>query len=260
MSIATEITRLQNAKANIKSAIEEKGVTVGDGLIDTYADKIAEISAGGDEYRTALWNGIQDNGARPYYDNAFRNWKNAHNYWQPIYDINNASGSMVFYGFTSDLGLPELCESAGITMDWSGATSFGQTFSYANIPDVGVINMTGAKDTGSMLLYSSVKKAHIILKSDGSQGHTGGAFTGASKLTDLTIEGAIGKSLTIPSPLTPESMISVITHLVNYAGTENEMVYTISFTDKCWEALEAYSTAPNGGTWKNYVMSLGWNT
>lgn len=46
MSIATEIERLQTAKADIKAAIEEKGVTVGDGTIDTYAQKIGEISKG----------------------------------------------------------------------------------------------------------------------------------------------------------------------------------------------------------------------
>ena len=47
MSIATEIERLQNAKASIKTAIENKGVVVGDGLIDTYASKIDEITGGG---------------------------------------------------------------------------------------------------------------------------------------------------------------------------------------------------------------------
>ena len=47
MSIANEIQRLQQAKADIKSAIEEKGVTVGEGTIDTYAEKISEISVGG---------------------------------------------------------------------------------------------------------------------------------------------------------------------------------------------------------------------
>ena len=46
MSIATEIERLQTAKADIKAAIENKGVTVGDGTIDTYAQKIGEISSG----------------------------------------------------------------------------------------------------------------------------------------------------------------------------------------------------------------------
>lgn len=43
MSIASEITRLQQAKADIKAAIETKGVTVGDGTIDTYAAKVLQI-------------------------------------------------------------------------------------------------------------------------------------------------------------------------------------------------------------------------
>lgn len=46
MSIVAEITRLQNAKADIKQAIENKGVTVGDGLIDTYAEEINSIQVG----------------------------------------------------------------------------------------------------------------------------------------------------------------------------------------------------------------------
>jgi hypothetical protein len=47
MSIASEITRLQQAKAAMKAAIEAKGVTVGDVTLDEYADLIAEISGGG---------------------------------------------------------------------------------------------------------------------------------------------------------------------------------------------------------------------
>lgn len=48
MSIETEISRITNAKANIKSAIEAKGVSVSDtALIDTYANSISQISGGG---------------------------------------------------------------------------------------------------------------------------------------------------------------------------------------------------------------------
>lgn len=50
MSISTEIQRIMTAKANIKAAIENKGVTVGDETIDTYAEKIDEISSGGGDY------------------------------------------------------------------------------------------------------------------------------------------------------------------------------------------------------------------
>lgn len=48
MSIASEITRLQQAKADIKSAIESKGVTVpSDAKLDDYANLVDSISGGG---------------------------------------------------------------------------------------------------------------------------------------------------------------------------------------------------------------------
>lgn len=48
MSIQTELTRLTNAKAAIKAAIEGKGVTVPDAtLLDGMASLIASIEAGG---------------------------------------------------------------------------------------------------------------------------------------------------------------------------------------------------------------------
>lgn len=48
MAIADQINRIKNAKADIKTAIEGKGVTVGNGTIDTYAEKIDQIQQGGD--------------------------------------------------------------------------------------------------------------------------------------------------------------------------------------------------------------------
>lgn len=48
MSIRTELTRITNAKAAIKTAIEGKGVTVPDGtLLDGMASLIESIEAGG---------------------------------------------------------------------------------------------------------------------------------------------------------------------------------------------------------------------
>ena len=58
MSIATEIQRLQTAKANIKTAIENQGVTVGDGTLDTYAALISQISGGGGSSETPTINGM----------------------------------------------------------------------------------------------------------------------------------------------------------------------------------------------------------
>lgn len=50
MSVASEITRLQNAKASLKTAIEGKGVTVPSSTkLDGYADLVDSISGGSDE-------------------------------------------------------------------------------------------------------------------------------------------------------------------------------------------------------------------
>ena len=62
MSIATEITRLQTAKADIKTAIEAKGVTVpSSATVDTYDDYVSQISSGGGSTAdTAALKGVID--------------------------------------------------------------------------------------------------------------------------------------------------------------------------------------------------------
>lgn len=55
MSVQSEITRLENAKAAIKAAIEGKGVTVPDAtLLDGMASLIESIVAGGGGFQVAL--------------------------------------------------------------------------------------------------------------------------------------------------------------------------------------------------------------
>lgn len=54
MSIQTDLTRIKNAKAAIKTAIEGKGVTVPDGtLLDGMAALIESIEAGGGGYEVS---------------------------------------------------------------------------------------------------------------------------------------------------------------------------------------------------------------
>ena len=58
MSIQTELTRITNAKAAIKTAIEGKGVTVPDGtLLDGMAALIESIEAGGVNYNSTIVSG-----------------------------------------------------------------------------------------------------------------------------------------------------------------------------------------------------------
>ena len=58
MSIQTELTRITNAKAAIKTAVEGKGVTVPDGtLLDGMAALIESIAAGGVDYNSTIVTG-----------------------------------------------------------------------------------------------------------------------------------------------------------------------------------------------------------
>lgn len=46
MSVADKLNTLQTIKANIKTAIENKGITVGDAAFTDYANKISSIEVG----------------------------------------------------------------------------------------------------------------------------------------------------------------------------------------------------------------------
>ena len=78
MSIATEISRLQSAKASIKTAIEGKGVTVPSAtLLDGYAALISSIPTGGGSSRlvTGTFTASSTSGAQsvtiPYTGSGF---------------------------------------------------------------------------------------------------------------------------------------------------------------------------------------------
>lgn len=61
MSIASELTRLQNAKNAITSAITEKGVTVPSGTkLDGMPTLIGQIETGGGEVKLETWHGRID--------------------------------------------------------------------------------------------------------------------------------------------------------------------------------------------------------
>jgi hypothetical protein len=100
------------------------------------------------------------------------------------------------------------------------------------------------------------------------------AFSNNLSLEEVYFEGEIGKSVSFSvSPLLPECMCEIISHLVNYAGTDSEGKYKVIFKEDCWDALEAsgwgydpildqHYPALDGfnGTWRELVMALGWLT
>lgn len=249
MSVANEITRLQNAKTALKTAIENKGVTVGDGLIDTYADKILEISGGGgsDEYQTALWNGIQQDGNRKDYNNAFRLWRNMGEIWLPNHDIKPTTASYMFYNAVGLTNLPERCKELGMTMDFANSTGFTQFGAYSSITHLGVVDMRKCSAVSSALQnMTALVQVHLIVKEDGSQA-LNSCFTGCSKLAELTIEGGIKTTTSFGAcPLNKASIENVYRVLLSSASGQ-----TVTFKKTAVNAafgidVDDESTFPEG--------------
>ena len=195
MSIATEIQRLQTAKADIKTAIEEKGVEVGIGTIDTYAEKISEISVGGNgDFYDTFWDTFQDNGNRRIYFECFKLGWTDENY-NPKYPI-----------VTSD----------------SGNTNAYDIFIYNNnITDTKVdIDISQSKSTRSLFM-SCTKLVTIrkIITSEKVTSYTS-CFTNCTNLENVTFEGVIVANIDFSSSskLSDASIQNIIDHLADLTG------------------------------------------
>ena len=80
----------------------------------------------------------------------------------------------------------------------------------------------------------------LILGNRTTAGTFGNTFRGCTALKNIIIEGVIPNSISFSSsPLTVESMKSIISCLKDYSGTESEHTYTITFTSACKTSLEA---------------------
>ena len=114
MSIASEITRLQNAKVDIKSSIEEKGVTVpSTATLDEYSELIDSIPAGGGDID---WSVIG-------YDGMPQAIQDGYDYAIEVKNNWNSSATSLSYKFSNNLNLMFMP-----LVDTSNATSAGQMF------------------------------------------------------------------------------------------------------------------------------------
>lgn len=256
-----------NIKATFKTTKEDIKAVFG---IETKLEPVDTdrfIEMGREEERAKIWDDIQMKGTRKIYTRAFSYWY-ADN-WKPKYDIRATETNSMFYSFYRSDGkkikLPELLEEAGIVFDTSKALrNWTQMFAYSDISHAGTIDCTGATQlTSAFMQAAHLEQLYLKIKEDGTT-TWGSSFSSLPKLSDFKIiSGRIGQSFNIqgaPS-LTVDSIKNIIEHLMNYKGTQQEGVYTITFATDCWDRLEESGKAPDGNTWQEYInSSLGWKT
>lgn len=130
MSIATDLTRLQTAKADLKTAIEGKGVTVPSATkIDGYADLVDSIQSGGGGDNTKWLNLVARTGTSFSDNDIVTIGQNAFSFWASLQDMSlpnlTTIASSAFQGCTSikNFFFPKVTSiSGGNAFNNAGAT------------------------------------------------------------------------------------------------------------------------------------------
>ena len=221
---------------NTCNAIREKTGSTEPIKSGDMAAKIPEVyNKGKADENKEFWDTFQDNGARTKYAYAFYEWKGET--ISPIYDI--------------------LC--------YGGANYIYRAFYNSNVKRIEKpIRISGNSAQGQPFTNASSLETITLLDLTGFNNALTDWFSNCNALKNITIEGEIPQSINFKdSQLTPESMVSVITHLKNYNGTSNAFAYEVKFTDSCWNLLNTSTDIekPTGySTWQEYVQdAFGWN-
>lgn len=243
------MTQNQQIIANNQQKVYEAGYEKG------------KAEGSGDSYYDTFWDAFQINGTRANYRYAFwrEGWTDAN--FSPKYNIVPTDAQYMFQN-CAITNLKLALEKSGAALDFSKATHLYYTFTSPTITHLPILNCIKATNFENAFnnAQSLVSIDKIIFPSTGASVNTGRMFYACYSLTDITCEGVIASSLDFSySPLSVESMKSVISCLKDCSETSSAYTNTLTFTQACWAALEADSAAPDGGTWANYVNSLGWN-
>lgn len=218
------------------------------------------MSDGKDEELSTMWDNLQDYGNRKRYVYGFygEGWND--NNFKPKYPIKPIIATQMFYD--SKLVKSEYLKQ----IDFSESLSLTSLLTGSTIEEMGVIDcrkvMSGYGGMNSIFsLATKLRTVELFIPHTDASILFNNCFSSCTSLEDIRFGGEIvqnGLNLQWSEKLSVESAKDVIAHLKNYAGTENAFANSIVFNAKTWEALEASGAAPDGGKWRDYVMSQGW--
>jgi len=230
------------------------------GVMDTYMDGIWR---GLETEHEDFWNCHQDFGNRRLYSFAFAGEGWDSRTFAPVYPLIVEFGYSMFRSCGEIDDFVAILNFRGVYMDTSKARSLEHAFGWSGIKHLGVIDTNTLDDLYHVFSQASKLETVDELKLRQYGGQTfNSTFLNCTSLKNITISGKINKSINfLWSPLTVDSMKSIIEHLTEFSETAYyAWKNTLTFSDACWEALEASGPAPDGGTWRDYVMyTLRWN-
>jgi hypothetical protein len=220
-----------------------------------------------DSYYDIFWDTIQDYGKRVNYRCAFYIAQSGiipfnDDTFKPKYDMRPTNAQAIFKAckFTN---LIQILKDCNVVLDTSQSTNNNEMYAFSEVTHIPCVSFEKQTTTINSFAFQCFNLIYIEKMVVVKENIWGNNFGDCKKLTTIgEIEGEIGTTFTISSaPLDVDTAKRIITHLVNYAGTENAYVNSVYFSTTTLALLEAEGkTAPNGDIWLNYIDSLGWLT
>ncbi|MBR2885549.1 MAG: hypothetical protein IKB93_12320 [Clostridia bacterium] len=217
-----------------------------------------------------FWDDYQNYGKRTNYKHAFAGVGWGGRRFYPKYSMQPDNAQTMFVESSSYWATWDLVarlEECGVSIDFSKVigSGFNNVFMNCMSTTIPFIDTTSANDTSLGYAFHTpyVTKIYgIKLKDSGTQTFPS-TFNNATGLKDIIITGGvIGRSISFSaSPLTIESMVSIITHLKNYAGTQEAGKYALTLKDSCkiLMAEQGEIEELDGKTYDAYIADIGWN-
>ena len=258
MSIATEIERLQNAKISIKSAIEGKGVEVGNGTIDTYADKIKQISSGSvlleelnikpsleEQKYEGAYGKVNVESGKTLYDNGVKNEQDR--FWDNFQDYGNRNHYHSCFEtnyWSDDLYNPQY----DILCNKDASSGTGVFYDNRVITDTKVAIIVENSNIDTMFTRCSKLKTIRLLRVNGLE-KTSSAFAGCNELENLTMEGELTLTMSVPSPVLTKASITSVVNVLSTTASGKTLTLSKTAVNKAFETSEGANDGSTSSEW-----------
>lgn len=224
MSIASEITRLQGAKADIKTAIEAKGVTIpSNATLDKYSDYVEEIPSGGTDTR---WQEIGYEGEPKSIQDGIDHAKEIYDNW----DANNTARKL-----NNDTNLV-FCPIVDTSQYTDISNFFTADYSLLEIP---LLNLSNVTKISSFANSCKALKYVPVLNLSKAQSMNS-MFTDCNNLTDEALDNILVTCINA-------------TYITTYGSATVKKLSWIGISSSYWypvtrlEALPHYQDFINAG-------------
>ena len=230
------------------------------GMNEELENVLYNSASGGKSYYDAFWDAYQQNGNRTSYYSLFAwgGWNGKT--FKPKYNMQPIDAGQMFYQFNRNedgndtVNLVELLNNAGVSVDFSRATSLNYCFQNAKVRQIGVVDLSSCKNVNTVFANTYwLNKIDKIIVNENNVFDTNCFLNCEAR--DITFEGVLTSNLRIVSPLNKASLVCFFDH-DNIPGvlssTTSGKTLTLS-KSAVQKAFETSSGANNGNTSEEWL-------